>query len=177
MQRPVVRTAVAVTLLLLPALAPAQTAAPEGRATMEALLAEVRLLRKAIERQNASVARAQLLMGRLALQDQRVARSRAALETTDREIAGAAQSAAAIQRESVELQEAMEEAADEARRNALSAALGQNKARLADHGAATSELQARQAQARHAVETESARYDELEALMNALERELDKATR
>jgi chromosome segregation ATPase len=177
MQRRVVRTAVAVTLLLLPSLAQAQTPAPEGRVTLEALLAEVRLLRKAIERQNASVARAQLLMGRLTLQDQRVARSRATLENTDRELAGAAQATAALQREAVELQEGIEEAADNTRRSALAEELGRSKARLADHGAATSDLQSRQAQARQALETESARYDEIEALMAALERELDKAMR
>src|SRR5438105_13131105 len=60
-----------------------------GPATLDTLLQEVRLLRKAIEKQGVTAARTQLLMGRIALQDQRVARARDALERLDTELAGA----------------------------------------------------------------------------------------
>jgi primosomal protein N'' len=59
--------------------------------TLEALLAEVRLLRQALERQGVVATRTQLLVSRLALQDQRVARSRAALERLESELASGTQ--------------------------------------------------------------------------------------
>jgi hypothetical protein len=53
---------------------------------LNALLAEVRLLRQAIERQGTVAGRAQLLVGRLALQDQRVMRWQAESQRLESEL-------------------------------------------------------------------------------------------
>jgi len=82
MQRNKVALCLAVSLMLLPSTASSQQA-PEAGVTLDLLLGEVRLLRRALERQVAFQARAQLLVGRLALQDQRVMRARSELTGAD----------------------------------------------------------------------------------------------
>jgi chromosome segregation ATPase len=49
------------------------------------------------------------------------------------------------------------------------------KARFAEHNAAAADLQARQSEARQTLDAERARYEEIEATFNRLERELDNA--
>lgn len=170
------RLAVAAALLL-PGTASAQTAAPDTREPLEALLSEVRLLRQAIERQSSVSARAQLLIGRLALQDQRVARSQSTAEALDREVAGAASHLAQVHSELAETQRAADEATDEARRTQLEEVVRALKRRQADASTAASELQTRQAHARQALDAERARYEELESLFSRLDQELGKSGR
>src|SRR5262245_60536546 len=67
----------------------AQTVSEGG--ALGALLAEVRLLREAIERQSAVASRAQLLVGKLALQDQRVLRWQAESQRLESELAALSQ--------------------------------------------------------------------------------------
>ena len=75
MKRAALSSAVLLAVATLPRPGQAQSAAP-GPATLDTLLQEVRLLRKAIEKQSVTAARTQLLMGRIALQDQRLATAR-----------------------------------------------------------------------------------------------------
>lgn len=171
-----VRGALAAAALLVPVLAYTQAPA-ENRQTLDVLMGEVRLLRRAIERQTSTAARAQLLVGRLALQDQRVARSWAMAERAESQSLSAAQLATRMQSELAVFQEAVDDAAtDPAPRAAAEEQLRALKARIAEHNAVTPDLQARLVEARQSLEAERARYDELEAAFNRLDRELDQQT-
>jgi len=144
---------------------------------LDELLAEVRLLRQALERQSVIGTRTQLLVSRLALQDQRVARSRAALERLDSELASAAQERNRIRMQIAGVQRAIEQATDPARRSALEQELRMSQTRSRDHESHLAELQSRQSQAKLAFDAENARFDELESWMTQLEKELDKLNR
>src|SRR5438132_14242173 len=112
MKRSALCCAVLLAATTLPTRAQAQPAAP-APAALDTLLQEVRLLRRAIEKQALTAARAQLLMGRIALQDQRVARARDGLVRLDTELAGAERGRDGLQSAGAELARNLEETTEE----------------------------------------------------------------
>jgi hypothetical protein len=160
--------------LMLPALAFTQAPVSESRMTQDALLKEVRLLRQAMERQSAMGARAQLLVGRLALQDQRLGRSMMLAERMDLQASGAAQALSRQQREHTELRQALEDVSDPTVREATEKQLRDLKERVSESLRSSSDLQTRLMEARQTLDAERAKYEELEAAFQRLDRELEQ---
>jgi hypothetical protein len=160
-----------VGLILVPATARSQ-ATPLPPPTGDSVVQEIRLLRQAVERQATGSARVQLLVGRLAVQDQRVARTQEAAERLDEEASALEQPRRRMDAEIRELTRLFEQEADDARRTELEGKLRVAKARYAEHTATTAQLESRRSRARQSAATEQARYQELDAKLTALEREL-----
>ncbi len=166
------RAAMAAAVFLWVPQAHAQGPSPGGGA-LDALLAEVRLLRQAIERQSATAARAQLLVGRLTLQDQRAARARAALERIERDVASATQERSRTNIGVNELQRALDEAPDTKRRGHVETELRLNQARLKEQDQQLADLESRRALAQQALDAETARLEELESLLTQMDRAME----
>lgn len=164
----------ALATLLLPLLAGAQAPPPSEAAGFEALVQELRLLRRAVERQNATLARTHLLLARLTLQDQRVARQRTGVERLEGELAGLEREQAQMQATAQQLAQALEEAREENHRRALEQESRLMRSRLANSTQERQKLEARLAQARLALDAEAARYEELEGWLADVERELQR---
>ncbi|PYQ44658.1 MAG: hypothetical protein DMF77_06590 [Acidobacteria bacterium] len=173
MKRAALSCAVLLAATTLPTRGHAQSTAP-GPATLDTLLQEVRLLRKAIERQSVTTTRTQLLMGRIALQDQRLARARDFLERIDTELTTAERERTNVQNAAVEFARNLEETTDEAKRTELERNVRSFRKQVMDREKAVSEIRNRQAQARQALEAETARYDELDAWLRDLDHELQR---
>ena len=171
MKRAALCCAVLLAATTLPARAQAPSAAP-GPATLETLLQEVRLLRKAIEKQGVTAARAQILMGRIALQDQRLARARDVLERLDTELAGAERGRDGLQSAGAELARNLEETTEEPKRAELERGVRNLRQQLSDQERAVSRVRTRHAQAQQTLEAETSRYDELDSWLRDLDREL-----
>jgi chromosome segregation ATPase len=167
----VISTAVA---MLLPGHGRAQTAPSAAVVSLDAVVQELRLLRRAVERQNSSVARTQLLLARLSLQDQRLARSRQTVERLEAELAGAEREQTHLQGTARELARALEQATEEAHRQGIEQESRLLRSRLAVSSSALQSVNARLAQARQVLDTDAARYDELETWLADLERELQR---
>ncbi len=142
--------------------APAQTPAPPT-STLEVLLSEVRLLRQAIERQTAVVAKTQLLAARLSLQEQRLVRARASHEALETQITRTkleeAQGRSALE----QMEEALDDPARTAQRKDLESEVKALQNRLKSLETAVTDLQTRLSLASQVVEQERARLDDLEA--------------
>jgi len=160
--------------MLLPVHGPAQTAPSTGIANLDAVVQELRLLRRAVERQNSSVARTQLLLARLSLQDQRLARSRQTVERLEAELASAEREQTQLQSAARELARALEQATEDAHRKGIEQESRLMRSRLADGSSALHSVNARLTQARQVLDTDTARYDELEVWLADLERELQR---
>ena len=163
--------ALLVGLVALPARAGAQ-ATPLPPPTGDSLVQEVRLLRQAVERQSRGSARVQLLVGRLAIQDQRVARAQGAVDRLEDEAFTFEPQRRRIDAEVRDLARAVEQEADDARRADLEGKLRAVRARSAELSQAASQLEARRSRARQSMAAEQARYQELDARLIELEREL-----
>ena len=155
----------------------AQARDDASTATLNALLAEVRLLRHAIERQNALSGRVQLLVGQLTLQDQRVARSQAEAQRLEAETLSLA-----VVRARTEATLAERRTAAERAKNAEEAAAMQGNARMLEvqlkqESTNLATLETRRVEANQAWEAERARYEELSARFDQLERELEPSRR
>jgi hypothetical protein len=175
MRKHVRRVLVVGGALLLPALAYTQAVTDETR--NDALIREVRLLRRAVERHVAVSARAQLLVGRLALQEQRVGRMSGVAERAAIEAFSAQQQAEKLRGEHAELRRSHDEAADPNVREALEQHIRTAGRRMMEQGSATRAIEARLAEARQALDAERARYDELDAAFQRLERDLEGTER
>jgi chromosome segregation ATPase len=167
------RTALALLagLVALPARAGAQ-ATPLPPPTGDSIVQEVRLLRQAVERQSRGSARVQLLVGRLAIQDQRVARAQGAFDRLEDEAFTFEPQRRRIDAEVRDLARAVEQEADDARRAELEGKLRAARARSAELAQAASQLESRRSRARQSMAAEQARYQELDARLIELEREL-----
>lgn len=173
----VAATAAGVTALLLPVLAYTQGPSRTGEGQPAVLMHEVRLLRKAIERQTAAAVRAQILAGRLNIQDQRVSRAAAMADNAERQLSGAETLITRLQQEVAGLRETIDAAADEATREAVEMQLRDLKRRITDAHTASTGLQVRVAETKQALDAERARSDELEASFSRLDRELEPLLR
>jgi chromosome segregation ATPase len=161
----------AVALTAVSAVAWSQQPAPAS--AVDALLAEVRLLRMALERQAPLQTRAQLLVGRLALQDQRVARARAELQRASVEHADLARERAHLRDLLKDLEEALE-TADASRRPDLEREVRSLEARQRQVDAGLAAASERRAWASEAEQSEQARYDDLERWFADLDRQLEE---
>ena len=157
--------------LLLPIQVHAQTPAAPGAAGLDAVVQELRLLRRAVERQSTTSARTQLLLARLSLQDQRGARSRQAVERLEVELLGAERERSQLQVGAREMTRALERATDPAERQSLEQESRMMRSRLAATDSAVDGVQARLAQAKQVLEADTARCDELENWLADVERE------
>jgi chromosome segregation ATPase len=160
-------------LVLVPATARAgQPATPLPLPAGDPLVQEIRLLRQAVERQTTGAARVQLLVGRLAVQDQRVARTQEAAERLDAESSALEQQRRRLDAEVRELTRSFQQETDDARRSDLEEKLRLARARVQEHAAKAAEVEARRQRARQSSTQEQARYQDLDAKLNGLEREL-----
>lgn len=137
-------------------------ATPPPPATLDVLLAEVRLLRQAIERQTAVVAKSQVLAARLSLQEQRLVRARAFHESLESQIAHAraeeSQGRNALER----MEAALDDPARAAQRKDIEGEIKAFQDRLKSMDASVTDLQTRLSLAYQSVEQERARLDDLE---------------
>lgn len=171
-----IATALASLFLLAPSLN-AQTASPPANGTLEALLTEVRLLRQAMERQTATATRAQVLVGRLALQEQRMARARAAVERLEREMSSATEESLRTNASVTEMQRMVEGEGDRTRRAQLAKELKFTELRLKEMEALIADLESRHSQALQALAAETAQLDQLEAVLEQMDRNLEGSKR
>ena len=133
---------------------------------------EIRLLRQALERQSSMAARVQLVIGRLALQDQRTARAHQAVERLEGELTNAERDRDRMQTAGREIARSLEQVTDDERRQQLESDARMVQARLADNQADISRTEARLSQAKQALDVETGRYDELEAWLRDLDKQL-----
>jgi chromosome segregation ATPase len=173
MKRAALCCAVLVAATTLPARGQAQSTSA-GPATLDTLLQEVRLLRRAIEKQGVTAARTQLLMGRIALQDQRVTRARGLLERIDAELTTGERERTNLQSAAADFAHRLEETSDEGKRAELERDLRRFQKQVGDQQRAVAEIRTRHTEARQALEAETARYDELESWLRDLDRELQR---
>ncbi len=156
----------------LSAMAHGQGVPPPSTGTLDAVVKEIRLLRQALERHNATSTRAQLWLGRLALQDQRTARARQAVERLEGDVAGAERGRDHHQTAAREVARALEQLTDQDQRPQLESESRTVRAALAQAQAEVSRTEARLAQARQTLDAEMGRYDEVEGWLGTLEKEL-----
>jgi predicted nucleic acid-binding Zn-ribbon protein len=133
---------------------------------------ELRLLRQALERQSVASARAQLLIGRLTLQDQRTARAQQAVERFQNEVRNAEGERDETQSRFRAVAQRLEQATADDPRQQLEEELRTLKTRLADSQAHVSAAEGRLSRARQAFEVETGRYDELDAWLKDLDRQM-----
>jgi chromosome segregation ATPase len=173
MMRAALCCAVLLAASTLPARGQAQSTSASP-ATLDTLLQEVRLLRRAIEKQGVAAARTQLLMGRIALQDQRVARARGLLERIDAELTAGERERTNLQSAAADFAHRLEETSDEGKRTELERDVRRFQKQVGDQQRAVAEIRTRHTEARQAMEAETARYDELESWLRDLDRELQR---
>ena len=145
--------------------------------TLAALLNEVRLLREAMERSGVATARIQLLSGRAALQEQRVARLRSEVQGLDREVGTLGAERTRQQQVAAEIERALESEGDAARRTALEQELTQIRLQVRHSEAMLEDARARRTQAVQSFDVERGRYEDIEARLDELDRELARAVR
>jgi chromosome segregation ATPase len=172
MTKQTLRGTLAAGAILAPTLAFTQAPPTDSHQT-NALINEVRLLRRAIERQSGMAARAQLLVGRLALQDQRLGRALATAERVETQATGRETHATTLSHEHAELRRLIDEATDPEVRAGAERQLRDWNRRMHEHGATAASFQSRLTEARHAVDVERARYEEIEAALSRLDRDLE----
>jgi small-conductance mechanosensitive channel len=101
----------------------------------------------------------------------------ATFERAQAEAASAAQRLAQMRREHARLRRVVEETADAAARTAFEQKMQDLQRQMAEHGHPPPDPQMRLGEARHALDTERARFDELEAALERLDRELEPPVR
>ena len=155
----------------------AQARDDASTAALNALLAEVRLLRHAIERQNALSGRVQLLVGQLTLQDQRVARSQAEAQRLEAEASSLAVARARTQATLAESRTGTDRAKDADEAAAIQRSVRMLEVQLKQESTNLATLEARRVEANQALEAERARYEDLSARFDQLERDLEPSRR
>ncbi len=163
-----------VLMLAIAASAPAQST-PPGRAQAadrDASVAEVRLLRQAVERQTAVLVRSQLLVSRLLVLSQRVSRAQAAADRAA-DALDAAEWLQILAREAVaNTERAVADAEDTPRRSGLERELEVLRAKLSEQDRACSRLRSRRQQAEQNLDAEQRSYAQQEAALAAVEQRL-----
>jgi len=151
----------------------AQTAAADDRAANDPLLREVRLLRQAVDRLTLFTLRSHLAVTRLVAQQLRVAREQDAVDRAQAAIADAdrdqGRTHATIARLSRQLDNVVEEPRSELRREVESL-----RGELEAHDRQIELLRARLSMAEQSLRTEQQSYQQLEAALLALDRELQR---
>jgi chromosome segregation ATPase len=162
-----------VALLLMGGLAGNAAQSDEG--TLRALLAEVRLLRQAIEHQGAAAAQGQLLVARLGQCNQRLARARSEAERLEAALAHQSQELSNTRITLEDLQNkppADSDSPDDRERE-----LTRLRKRMARQASAESELQTRRARALERADLDAGACDALESQLEQLQRQLEHRPR
>jgi chromosome segregation ATPase len=151
---------------------------PPGRAQAadrDAVVAEVRLLRQAVERQTAVLVRSQLLVSRLLVLSQRVSRAQAAADRAA-DALDAAEWQQTLAREAVaNTERAVVGAEDAPRRSGLERELEILRAKLSEQDRACSRLRSRRQQAEQNLDAEQRSYAQQETALAAVEQQLQRS--
>ncbi|HXK12221.1 MAG TPA: hypothetical protein VMT70_21460 [Vicinamibacteria bacterium] len=162
---------VVAAMAIAPAGSRAQTTASGDRATNDPLVAEMRLLREALERLTVLVVKSQVSVSRLVVQQQRVAREQDAVDRTEEAIEAAdrnqQRTRATVARLSRQLDDVVEEPRAELRREVEGL-----RADLDDQDRLVASLRVRLSKAEQSLRLEQQSYRELQAALVALDRGL-----
>jgi hypothetical protein len=150
--------------------AAAQT--PQSADPMTALLAEVHALRLAMEQSAILGPRIQLTMARLTLQEQRVTHVSAELDTVRLQLGSVALQSKQVTDELAATEQRLQTEVDLARRTALENQSRALKMQLAVQSATEQQLRGHENEAAQALATEQARWAELNARLDELDRSL-----
>jgi len=163
-------------MALVPTGGHAQPVAAGGREKTDAVAAEVRLLRQAVERLAAVTVKSQVLVGRLASQEQRVARELDAIARAEEVIDATGRrqerTRATLERADRALGNVVEEPRAEARREVENL-----RAELDDQDRELTRLRARLSQAEQSLKSEQRLYAEVDAALTSLVREVESPSR
>jgi chromosome segregation ATPase len=151
-------------------MAVAQTA--QSSPTLEALLAEVRQLRLAIERSAILGPKIQLAVQRLSLQDQKIARISSELDNTRREIADRTEGQQRIAQQIANLEQRLAGETDPARRKELE--IEREHMKSVPSQPMDPRLTAREAELANSLQREQSVVQEINGKLEALERFLDE---
>jgi hypothetical protein len=162
------------SLVLMPADGRAQSVAANERATRDALIVEVRLLRQAVERLAGVAIRSQVLVRRLAAQQQRVTRAQDSVDRVVEAVDAADRKQERTRGALAEVTRLFPSVIEEPRRSELERESATLRAELIDHDRGVSRLRARRSQAEQSLRSEQQLYGELEASLSALDRELQR---
>jgi chromosome segregation ATPase len=150
-------------------------AAPQGQSLSDplpALLAEVHALRIAMERNTAVAPRVQLTLARLNIEEQRIAQLAAQLDQVRRELAATLLEAQKVADRMPEIEKGLLTAADDRTKKGYEYEQEGVKRQLSAHSRQEQQLRARENEAAQALSTEQARWLELNARLDELERQL-----
>ena len=139
---------------------------------LQALLAEVRGLRLAMEQMTAAGPRVQLVMGRLQIQEQRLNAARRRLDDVRENIASAERESAEGKDRLAMMEEATQRATETAERNALNAEMKVAKGMLAQKAADIERLRGQEAELTGVVAIEESRWTEISQRLDELDRAL-----
>ncbi len=162
-------------LALLPAPARGQAPAPADRATLAALVQEVRLLRQAIEKQTAAAVRGQLLASQLAVQHQKVVRAQDAVDRAADAVDAAARKQDQLRGSLARLSRVAADVIEEPRRSQLEREGETLRRQLLDQDRTVSRLTTRHSEAEKSLTTEQRLYDDLESSLSTLDRQLQRS--
>jgi DNA anti-recombination protein RmuC len=142
-----------------------------------ALLAEVRALRLAMEQAATVGPRIQVTLARLGIQEQRTSSLSAQLDEVRRQLGQSALESAKIARDMEENEKVLSTATDERMRKETEGYQAELKRRLATQAGLEQQLRARENDALQVLSTEQARWIELNARLDELERLLAPVSR
>jgi chromosome segregation ATPase len=161
-------------LAFLPAEGRGQSSGATERVTRDAVAAEVRLLRQAVERLAAVSVRSHVLVSRLAVQQQRVARAQDAVDRVAQAMDAADRTQERTRGALAKLNGVLANVIEEPRRSELEREVETLRADLVDNDRNVARLRARRSQAEQSLRSEQQIYGELEASLNGLDRELQR---
>lgn len=145
---------------------------PTVDSSMDALVAEIRALRQAVERSGIAGARAQVALGRLQLQENRLATlGRQALESRIR-LQNAILQLTDTQVQVARLARSVDETVTAEQRREVEAALEERKASLKQLQSHVNQLRTEEGEASSALSAEQARWSDFNERLEALERAL-----
>lgn len=142
-------------------------------ATMQALLAEVRQLRLALERSAVVAPKIQMTLQRLQIQQDSVSRASRELDATRSQIAKFAEEQSGIAGEIKQGEQIIAQEQDPIRRKDIEGRVMAMKSVLDQQTMKTSELRGREVELSGRLRAEQAKLDELNDRLNVLERQLE----
>jgi len=161
------------SLALVPAQGRGQTA-PADRASLGALVLEVRLLRQAIEKQTAAVVKSQLLASQLAVQNQRVVRAQDAVDRAANAVEAAARKQDQLRGSLADHNRVSADVIEEPRRSQLEREGETLRAQLRDQDRTVVRLTTRHSESEKRLATEQRLYEDLESSLSGLDRQLQR---
>jgi predicted nucleic acid-binding Zn-ribbon protein len=143
-------------------------------ATVQALLAEVRQLRLALERSAIVAPRIQVMLQRMQMQQDAANRASKDLDDVRNQIANLANQERSMTTQLKEMEKGAETEQDPVRRKSLENESRMFKGMLENQATSMTQLRAREAETEGRLQTEQAKLSELNERLNVLERQLDQ---